>query len=443
MTTFATLGLDPALVDSLEAQGLTEPFPIQAAAIPDALAGRDVLGRGPTGSGKTLAFGLPILQRLAGVKPAAYRPGGLVLAPTRELAVQIAERLEPRGRAVGVGVAAVVGGVPVARHERLLTKPLGLLVATPGRAQDLVDRGALDLAGVAISALDEADQMADMGFLPQVRRLLRATPKGGQRLLFSATLDGEVSRLVDEFLDEPAEHSTAPVAASVETMEHFRLLVGDGKNRNAVATWIAARRGTTIMFVRTKRGVDRLVKKLRRAGINAAGLHGDKAQGARQRALDGFADGSVPVLVATDIAARGIDVSGVDLVCHVDPPVEHKTYLHRAGRTARAGSAGRVVTLVTEDREDEVAKLLKKAGVDAPAERVEPGDERLSELTGARKPSGEALAPFGAPQPGGKGPARGPKGQPGQKKGAPAPGPGSGSRGRRRGPRRRGGRPRR
>ena len=398
MTTFADLGLPRAIVNVLGKQGITEPFPIQEAAIPDALAGKDVLGRGPTGSGKTFTFGLPMLARLAGAPSTPGHPRGLVLAPTRELASQIRERLEDPAAALGLRVLDVVGGVNINHHIRSLASPVDLLVATPGRAEDLINQKKLSFDSVQIAALDEADQMADMGFLPQVRKLLDRTPKDGQRLLFSATLDGDVERLIARYMHDPVTHSTAPVQAAVDTMDHYRLMVGGREERNEIALQIAAREGKTIMFMRTKHGVDRQVKKLRRAGIHAQGLHGDKGQGARTRALEGFADGSTPVLVATDIAARGIDVDDVSLVVHVDPPAEHKAYLHRAGRTARAGTSGTVVTLVMDDQAKEVAQLLRKAGVDAPEVRVAPLSESLVTITGARTPEGTPLPPPGQPQ---------------------------------------------
>lgn len=398
MTTFADLGLPRAIVNVLGKQGITEPFPIQEAAIPDALAGKDVLGRGPTGSGKTFTFGLPMLARLAGAPSTPGHPRGLVLAPTRELASQIRERLEDPAAALGLRVLDVVGGVNINHHIRSLASPVDLLVATPGRAEDLINQKKLSFDSVQITALDEADQMADMGFLPQVRKLLDRTPKDGQRLLFSATLDGDVERLIARYMHDPVTHSTAPVQAAVDTMDHYRLMVGGREERNEIALQIAAREGKTIMFMRTKHGVDRQVKKLRRAGIHAQGLHGDKGQGARTRALEGFADGSTPVLVATDIAARGIDVDDVSLVVHVDPPAEHKAYLHRAGRTARAGTSGTVVTLVMDDQAKEVAQLLRKAGVDAPEVRVAPLSDSLVTITGARTPEGTPLPPPGQPQ---------------------------------------------
>lgn len=398
MTTFADLGLPRGIVNVLNKQGITEPFPIQEAAIPDALAGKDVLGRGPTGSGKTFTFGLPILARLEGAPSKPGHPRALVLAPTRELATQIRERLDEPAAAAGLRVLDVVGGVNINHHIRALASPVDLLVATPGRAEDLINQKKLSLDSVEMSALDEADQMADMGFLPQVRKLLDRTPKDGQRLLFSATLDGDVEKLIGRYMHDPVTHSTAPVEAAVDTMDHYRLMVGGREQRNDIAMQIAAREGKTIMFMRTKHGVDRQVKKLRRAGIHAQGLHGDKGQGARTRALEGFASGETPVLVATDIAARGIDVDDVSLVLHVDPPAEHKAYLHRAGRTARAGTSGTVVTLVMDDQSKEVSQLLRKAGVDAPEVKVAPLSESLVTITGARQPEGAPLPPPGQSQ---------------------------------------------
>jgi len=401
MTTFADLGLPRPIVSVLAQQGITSPFPIQEAAIPDALAGKDILGRGPTGSGKTFTFGLPMIARLAGSgasKPG--RPRGLVLAPTRELAIQIQQRLDEPANAMGLRVLSVVGGVNINNHIRQLARPVDILVATPGRAQDLVNQKKLSLSDATLTALDEADQMADMGFLPQVKKLLALTPDNAQRLLFSATLDGDVNKLVSRFMHDPVTHSTAPVQASVDTMKHYVFVVGEREDRNKVVLRIAAREGKTIMFMRTKHGVDRQAKKLRRAGIPAMGLHGDKGQNTRSTTLQGFADGSVSVLVATDIAARGIDVHDVSLVVHVDPPAEHKAYLHRAGRTARAGEAGSVVTLVMNEQRDEVAKLIDKAGVDAETIDIStdssPAHNRtLATITGAQSPTGVAL-----PEPG-------------------------------------------
>ncbi|WP_342319710.1 DEAD/DEAH box helicase [Corynebacterium mayonis] len=398
MTTFAELGLPQPIVSTLARLDITEAFPIQEAAIPDALAGKDVLGRGPTGSGKTFTFGLPMLTRLAGAPSRPGHPRGLVLAPTRELAAQIRERLADPAAALGLRVIDVVGGVNINNHIRALAAPVDLLVATPGRAEDLINQQKLSLDAVEISCLDEADQMADMGFLPQVRKLLDRVDRGGQTMLFSATLDGDVEKLVQRYMKNPVTHSTAPVEASVETMQHYLLVVKSREERNDVVERIGAREGKTIMFMRTKHGVDRQVKKLRRAGINAQGLHGDKGQGARTRALSGFSDGSTPVLIATDIAARGIDINDVSLVVHVDPPAEHKAYLHRAGRTARAGTSGTVVTLALTEQVSDVESLLRKAGVHATAAHIHPDSRELVKITGARTPSGTPLPPPGQQQ---------------------------------------------
>lgn len=423
MTTFQDLGLPPAIVRELRRQGITEPFPIQEAAIPAALDGHDVLGRGPTGSGKTFTFGLPMIAHLAasGASRPAH-PRGLVLVPTRELAAQVKERLADPAAAMGLRVLEVVGGVNIKRNITSLASPVDLLVATPGRAQDLINQKKLFLDAVTVTALDEADQMADMGFLPQVRRLLDLTPEDSQRLLFSATLDGDVNKLVTRYLRNPVTHSTAPVEASVDTMAHYRLLVGDRAARNEVVLRIGAREGRTIMFMRTKHSVDRQVKKLRRVGVNAAGLHGDKGQNARSRALAGFTDGTVPVLVATDIAARGIDINDVSLVVHVDPPAEHKAYVHRAGRTARAGTTGTVVTLVMDEQDREVEQLVKKAGVDARPVEVTADSAELARITGARKPTGTPLDAPAKPAQGSAHGGRNPRNPRSQRSGRPRSG---------------------
>lgn len=394
MTTFTDLGLPAAIVQTLKKHNITTPFPIQEAAIPDILNHHDVLGRGPTGSGKTFTFGLPTLTNLA--ESGASRPGyprALILAPTRELAIQIHDRLADPAAAVGLRILTVVGGVNIKQHTRQLAATVDLLVATPGRAQDLIDRNLIHFDAVTITIIDEADHMADMGFLPQVRRLLQRTPRRSQRLLFSATLDGDVEKLVHEFMHNPITHSTAEVAATVDTMTHYRFHVGNNTIRNEVVLRIAARTGKTIMFMRTKHGVDRQIKRLRNRGINAVGLHGDKGQTTRQTALTAFTTGDVPVLVATDIAARGIDISNIDLVVHIDPPAEFKSYLHRAGRTARAGAHGTVITLVTDEQQAEVTKLLTAAGVTAQTLRIHPTSPELATITGAREPTGKPIPP--------------------------------------------------
>jgi superfamily II DNA/RNA helicase len=406
MPTFAELGLPDAVVRALEAEGFTEPFPIQAATLPDTVAGRDLLGRGQTGSGKTLAFGLAILSRLAGGRAQPRRPRGLVLVPTRELATQVVDALTPFARALGLTTTSVVGGMSFNRQAAELNRGIDLLVATPGRLTDHTTQRTCDLSGIEITAIDEADRMADMGFLPQVRRILDLTPQG-QRLLFSATLDGDVGTLVRQYLTDPVTRSIASSTAQVETMDHHVLHV-DLASKPRVITEIAARDGRTILFVRTKHGVDRLVKGLRRDGINAGALHGGKAQNARNRAIADFKDGQTPVLVATDVAARGIHVDDVSLVVHVDPPADPKDYLHRAGRTARAGDAGTVVTMVTPPERRDVERLTRLAGVRATHTDVAPGDAALTRVTGARTPSGVPIIepPRPAQQPRGNGGGR-------------------------------------
>ncbi|MBC3190802.1 DEAD/DEAH box helicase [Pseudonocardia sp. C8] len=390
MPSFAELGLPERLVAVLAEQGFTAPFPVQAATLPDTLAGRDLLGRGQTGSGKTLAFGLALLARLAGDRARPKAPLGLVLVPTRELATQVVDVLAPLAAAVDLRVSAVVGGLSMNRQITELRRGVDLLVATPGRLADHLQQGTCDLSEVAVTALDEADRMADMGFLPQVRAILDRTPADGQRLLFSATLDGEVDTLVRRHLTDPVTRSVAPATASVDTMEHHVLVV-DRDDRSQVVAEIAAREGRTILFVRTKHGADRMVRVLRRQGVAAGPLHGGRSQNQRNRALDEFRSGEVPVLVATDVAARGIHIDDVGLVVHVDPPADPKAYLHRAGRTARAGEDGVVVTLATPDQRSEVNQLTTQAGVRPDVAVVRPGHPDLVRVTGSRAPSGEPI----------------------------------------------------
>ena len=391
MPSFADLGLSEPVLRALTAGGFTAPFPIQAATLPETLAGRDLLGRGQTGSGKTLAFGLALLSRLAGDRAQARRPRGLVLVPTRELAQQVVDAVLPYAKALGLTVTSVVGGMSFNRQAAELQRGIDLLVATPGRLTDHTNQRTCDLSAVEVTAIDEADRMADMGFLPQVRAILDLTPTDGQRLLFSATLDGEVATLVRRYLHDPVTRAVASATAQVETMDHH-LLVVDTTAKPRVVTEIAARDGRTILFVRTKHGVDRLVKTLRRDGIAAGALHGGKAQNARNRAIAEFKDGRTPVLVATDVAARGIHIDDVSLVVHVDPPADPKDYLHRAGRTARAGESGTVVTMVTPPERREVDRLTRLAGVRATSTEVVPGDTALTRITGARTPSGVPVA---------------------------------------------------
>ena len=385
---FADLGLPAELVRVLSREGITTPFEIQSATMPDALAGRDVLGRGQTGSGKTLAFGLPLLARVAqGGRALPHRPKALILVPTRELAMQVADALMPLGRSVGVFLKTAVGGVPYDRQMDALRRGVEVIVATPGRLGDLIERGACKLDDVEVTVLDEADQMADMGFLPEVTELLAKTPADAQRLLFSATLDGDVDTLVKRFMTDPVTHSTAPAEASVSTMDHFLLLIPP-HDKFPITASIANREGKTIVFARTQMGVDRLVEQLAAVGVRAGALHGGKTQRVRTRTLAEFKEGRTNVLVATDVAARGIHVDGISLVVHVDPPKDPKDYLHRAGRTARAGESGAVVTLVLPKQRRSTQSMMLKAGVAPNEVRVRLGDEKLAEVTGAREPSG-------------------------------------------------------
>jgi superfamily II DNA/RNA helicase len=362
---FSEFGLDGRIVAALAACGITSPFAIQARALPDALAGRDVLGRAETGSGKTLAFGLPMLSRVASIpgRPRATAPRGLVLVPTRELAEQVADVLKPMGRSVGSLVTAVYGGVSIGRQIDRLRRGVDIVVATPGRLIDLLERRACTLDDVEVTVLDEADHMADLGFLPSVTRILDLTPAGGQRLLFSATLDRGVDRLVRAYLSDPALHAVEPQALAGGAAEHATLVL-DAADKVAVAAELAGRPSRTLIFVRTKHGADRLARQLDRAGVPTEAIHGDRNQNQRQRALDAFAAGHPRVLIATDVAARGIHVDGIELVVHFDPPRDHKDYLHRSGRTARAGATGLVVALAQRDQARDLERLQDAAGVD-------------------------------------------------------------------------------
>jgi superfamily II DNA/RNA helicase len=379
-SSFAELGVPTTLTAVLAARGITAPRTIQARTVPDALAGRDVLGRAETGSGKTLAFGLPLLVRTAtgSGERRARRPRGLVLVPTRELADQVHDELVPLAAVLGLRLLAVYGGVPLGRQVQQLRRGTDIVVATPGRLQDLLGQGACSLDAVAVAVLDEADHMADMGFLPAVTSLLDRVPPGGQRLLFSATLDGQVDTLVRRYLTDPVRHTVVPTAAAAARMDH-QIRTVEATDKVAVAAELAGRPGRTLVFVRTKHRAARLARQLERAGVRAGALHGNLAQPARARALAAFAAGTVPVLVATDIAARGIHVDGIDLVLHFDPPAEPKAYLHRSGRTARAGAAGTVITLVLPEQTSEVARLHRRAQVTTsplPTDRRRPSRNR-------------------------------------------------------------------
>jgi superfamily II DNA/RNA helicase len=385
-TAFAELGVPPNLTAALAARGVTTPRPIQAHSLPDALAGRDVLGRAETGSGKTLAFGLPLLLRTAAGsgERRARQPRGLVLVPTRELADQVRDELLPLAAVLGLRLLAVYGGVPLGRQVQELRRGTDVVVATPGRLLDLLGQGVCSLDRVDIAVLDEADHMADMGFLPAVTSLLDGVPPGGQRLLFSATLDGQVDTLVRRYLTDPVRHTVEPTAAR---MDH-QVRTVTATDKVAVAAELAGRPGRTLMFVRTKHRAARLARQLDRAGVRAGALHGNLAQPARTRALAAFAAGTVPVLVATDIAARGIHVEAIAQVVHFDPPTEAKAYLHRSGRTARAGAAGTVITLVLPEQATEVSRLHRLAGVAGPPPPSGPATSRPHAPTGARRPGG-------------------------------------------------------
>ncbi|MGW6555651.1 DEAD/DEAH box helicase, partial [Streptomyces sp. NPDC055051] len=385
--TFAELALDRRLLNALTAQGLSVPFPIQGATLPNSLAGRDVLGRGRTGSGKTLAFGLALLARTAGQLAEPRQPLALILVPTRELAQQVSDALTPYARAVKLRLATVVGGMRIGRQANALRSGVEVVVATPGRLKDLIERGDCRLNQVAITVLDEADQMADMGFMPQVTALLNQVRPEGQRMLFSATLDRNVDLLVRRYLIDPVVHSVDPSQGAVTTMEHHVLHV-HGADKQRLTTEIAAREGRVIMFLDTKHAVDRLTEDLLRSGVRAAALHGGKSQPQRTRTLDRFKAGHVTVLVATNVAARGIHVDNLDLVVNVDPPTDHKDYLHRGGRTARAGESGSVVTLVTAGQRRDMTRLMSAAGIVPTTTQVRSGEEALRRITGARTPSG-------------------------------------------------------
>jgi len=384
---FAELDMPAPLLAALTAQGVTVPFPIQGATLPNSLAGRDVLGRGRTGSGKTLAFGLALLARTAGQRAEPRQPLALVLVPTRELAQQVTDALTPYARAVRLRLATVVGGMSIGRQSGALRAGAEVVVATPGRLKDLIDRGDCRLNQVAITVLDEADQMADMGFMPQVTALLDQVRPEGQRMLFSATLDRNVDLLVRRYLTDPVVHSVDPSKGAVTTMEHHVLHV-HGADKHRTTTEIAARDGRVLMFLDTKHAVDRLTEHLLNSGVRAAALHGGKSQPQRTRTLAQFKTGHVTVLVATNVAARGIHVDNLDLVVNVDPPTDPKDYLHRGGRTARAGESGSVVTLVTPNQRREMTRLMAAAGITPQNTQVRSGEAELSRITGAQAPSG-------------------------------------------------------
>ncbi len=384
---FGDLGLGENICRVLSEQGAVSPFPIQAATIGPILAGKDVLGRGRTGSGKTIAFGAPLVESLlrardGGTRAFGRSPQALILAPTRELALQIDRTVQPIARSVGLFTTQVYGGVPQARQVGALKKGVDIIIGTPGRIEDLHTQGKLDLSQVQIAVLDEADHMCDLGFLEPVQRILRLTKDGGQKLLFSATLDREVSALVDEFLKDPQVYEVSGEDQDSGTIDH-QVLVVDQRRKREVIEQLANREGRTIVFSRTRAFADQLVEQLEDADIRAIALHGDLNQAKRTRNIERFSNGRINVLVATDVAARGIHVDDVDLVVQADAPDEYKTYLHRSGRTGRAGREGRVVTLIPRNRRRRMSELLQRAEIDAPFRDANPGDVVLDEISGA------------------------------------------------------------
>ena len=388
MPTFASLGVDQRLVDALTSAGITEPFPIQAQTIPDAIAGRDVCGKAKTGSGKTLAFGLPLLQRTVKAEPGS--PTSLVLVPTRELAMQVCEVLAPLGKAVGVRIEAVYGGVDINRQIKAIASGVELLVATPGRLIDLINRKDVALGALSFVVVDEADRMADMGFLPQVEWVLRHAPRGHQTLLYSATLDGAVQALVTRYQTDPVHHEVGDGTVTVGEMTHRFLLVHE-MDKAKVAAAIIEHVGRTIVFCNTKRGADRLVRQLEDLDIDVAAMHGDLRQKERSRAVADFSAGKVHALVATDAAARGLDIDDVDVVIHYDPTDDPKNYLHRSGRTARAGASGVVATFLIWNEELAVRRLRTRLKLDEPIVEIFSNDPRLADLSDW-EPIGEETA---------------------------------------------------
>ena len=399
-STWAELGVSTELLSTLKRQGIDTPFPIQAKTLPDAISGRDVLGRGQTGSGKTLAFGLAMVTRLAHRKASAKHPLGIVLVPTRELAMQVTDALMPYAQAVELDIRLIAGGMPYAKQIDALKRGVPIVVATPGRLNDLVEQGHINLSKIEITILDEADQMCDMGFMPQIVEVLDMTKPDSQRLLFSATLDKDVDKIVRKYLHDPVEHATNSGKASVKTMTHY-LFITYSEDKPTILAEIGSRKGKTMFFARTQAGVDRIAKDLAHKGVPAGALHGGKTQAVRTRTLNAFKEGLTNVLVATDVAARGIHVDGVSLVVHIDPPNDHKDYLHRAGRTARAGETGKVVTMIGPRQQKAVTAMTSRAGVDPEVVKVKPMSKELVAITGAKEPTGIAWKPPAEP------PARG------------------------------------
>ncbi|WFP26164.1 DEAD/DEAH box helicase [Gordonia hongkongensis] len=427
---FESLGVPTELVKVLASQGKTDAFPIQKDTLPDTLDGKDVLGRGKTGSGKTLAFSIPLVAGLAEMQVKRYvgAPTGLILAPTRELATQIAAVVEPLAASVGLTVTTVFGGVKQTRQEQAFRRGVDIVVACPGRLEDLMRQGIVRLDEVEITVIDEADHMADLGFLPVVTKILAATPADGQRMLFSATLDNGVDKLAKRFLDNPVLHSVDSAESPVAAMTHHVFEVSSADKQDLVAE-LASGTGRRILFMRTKHQAKKLAKKLTEAGIPAVDLHGNLSQAQRDRNLAAFGEGDVRVLVATDVAARGVHVDGIELVVHVDPPAEHKAYLHRSGRTARAGSAGDVVTVCLHEQRREVAQLLRKAKIKVTPIAVDASSAAVDELVGERAPRVSAAARAAAEAARGGG-AQGGRSQGGRSQGGRSQGSRRGGRGR-------------
>ena len=398
---FTDLGVPAKIAAVLTTQGIDSPFPIQVDTLPDTMAGKDVLGRGKTGSGKTLAFSIPMVARLsarANSTQGAPKPRGLVLAPTRELATQITNTLQPLAKAMNLRVTTIFGGVPQNKQVRAIREGVEIIVATPGRLEDLMKQGLLKLDGIEITVLDEADHMADLGFLPGVTRILSATPRGGQRLLFSATLDNGVQKLVDKFLQNPVMHAVDEANSPVSQMTHHVFEANDAESKKLLVFALASGTGRRILFMRTKHHAKKLAKSLTQAGIPAVDLHGNLSQGARDRNLEAFSAGRSKVLVATDVAARGVHVEGVELVIHVDPPAEHKAYLHRSGRTARAGASGDVVTLSLPTQRKDLAILMRQAKISATPKSVHAKSPEVTALIGEVAPYVKPSAPASQPK---------------------------------------------
>ena len=382
---FADLGVGEPMINVLAAQGIATPFPIQVATLPDTLAGRDALGRGKTGSGKTLAFCIPLVDRLARIRH-PLRPNGLVLVPTRELASQIAAVLEPLAAAYNLKVTTIFGGVPQGRQVAALRSGIDIVVACPGRLEDLMKQRVISLDTIEVTVLDEADHMADLGFLPAVTRILAATPGHGQRMLFSATLDNDVDRLVKRFLRNPVTHSVDAANSIVPAMTHHVFHVAGGEAKKELVHRLASGTGRRVLFMRTKHQARKLAKQLTESGVPSVDLHGNLSQPARDRNLAAFSTGKARVLVATDIAARGVHVDAVELVVHVDPPADHKAYLHRSGRTARAGSAGDVVTVVLPEQCKDLRSMMRRAGIDVIPQHVTAHSAPVQALVGEIAP---------------------------------------------------------